>query len=212
MDPANNGAMHRLISVVLTAGFAVACGSGPSSSVTPNAASQNLLVVYTRWVPDTNAVAGPEPRYKPAFTGLTSHDMQRASAAIDSMGTFWVVNVTFTSGGADLFKQLTRANVAACPGDPMTVGSANCAERHLGIWLDLTQRDIDNWDDPTYAARVSQPYDLNCLAHMTATSACPKLLMDAVTLQEIDGGNVQIGVATKQDAASLANTINSAPR
>jgi preprotein translocase subunit SecD len=180
--------------------------------VTPTT-SQSLLVVYTKWVSDPNAVGGPEPGYRPAFTGLTSRDMQRASASIDSMGTFWVVNVTFTSPGAILFSQLTRDNVAACPsGDPISASSANCAERHLGIWLDLTQRDIDNWDDPTYASTVSQLYDLNCLAHVTARAACPKLLMDAVTLQAIDGGNTQIAVATEHDANTLAYAINSAPR
>jgi preprotein translocase subunit SecD len=195
------------------AGLAVACQSGPISSVAPRPTSEGLLVVYTKWVPDANAVAGPEAGYKPALTGLTSHDIKRATASIDSMGTSWVVNVTFTSRGADLFKQLTRDNVAACPsGGGDTIFGTNCAGRHLGVWLDLTQTDIDNWDDPAYAAKVSQPYDLDCLAHMTATSTCPKLLMDAVTLQEIDGGTAQVGVATRQDANSLADAINSASR
>lgn len=197
--------MQRFLSVVFIAGLAVACQTGPISSVTPGATSQSLVVVYTKWIPDTKSVAGPEPGYNPAFTGLTSHDMLRASAAIDAMGTSWVVNVTFTPRGADLFRQLTRDNVAACP-------SGNCAERHLGVWLDLTQRDIDNWDDPTYAGRVSQPYDLNCLANATAKTACPKLLMDAVTLQVIAGGSAQILVATEQDANTLAAAINSASR
>lgn len=205
--------MRRLLSVVWIAFLAVACSSSPTSSVQPTASSHGLLVVYTKWVPDANAVAGPEPGYKPALTGLTSHDIKQASAAIDSMGTSWVVNVAFTSRGADLFQQLTRDNVAACPsGGGDTIIGRNCAGRHLGVWLDLTQADIDNWDDSTYAAKVSQPYDLNCLAHMTATSACPKLLMDAVTLQEIDGGNAQIAVATRQDANTLADAINSASR
>jgi preprotein translocase subunit SecD len=204
--------VQRLFSVVCVAGFALACQSGPATP-TPTA-SQSLLVVYTKWVPDPKAVAGPEPGYKPAFTGLTSHDMRRASAAIDSMGTFWVVDVTFTSRGAQLFKQLTRANVAACPpGDPNNLAGANCAERHLGVWLDLTQADIDNWDDPAYASRVSQPFDLDCLAHMTAATACPKLLTDAVTLQEIDGANTVIGGAfTEASASRVADAINSTSR
>jgi preprotein translocase subunit SecD len=180
--------------------------------VTPTT-SQSLLVVYANWVPDGNAVAGPEPGYKPAFTGLTSHDIQRASAAIDASGTHWVVNVTFTSRGATLFKHLTRDNVAACPtsGGGTSPSSVNCAQRHLGIWLDLTQRDIDNWDDPAYAAIVSQPFDLDCLTHTAAATTCPKLLTNAITLQEIDGGSAEIiSNFTEQTANELANAINSA--
>jgi preprotein translocase subunit SecD len=205
----DNGDVKRLLSVVCIAGLAVACSSSPTSSATPSATSQSLLVVYTKWVPDPNAVAGPEPGSKPAFTGLTSHDIQKASASIDSMGTSWVVYVTFTAHGADLFKQLTRANVAACPGDAMTVSSANCAGRFLTSWINLTQSDIDKWDDAAYADKVSQPFDLTCLAHTTAATACPKLLTNAITLQEIDGGSAMIGgVLTQQTATQLADAIN----
>jgi preprotein translocase subunit SecD len=172
------------------------------------------VVVYTKWVPDSNAGNGPEPGYRPAFTGLTSHDMQKASAAIDSNGTHWVVNITFTSHGVDLFKQLTRANVAACPvGDGGTIGSANCAARYLTNWLNLTQKDIDNWDDPAYADKVSQPFDLDCLALISATIACPKLLTNAITLQEIDGGSAVIsGAFTEASASKVADAINSSFR
>jgi preprotein translocase subunit SecD len=171
------------------------------------------LVVYTKWIPDKNATTGPEPGYRPAFTGLTSHDIQRAVAVIDPNGTTWVINISFTSRGADLFKQLTRANVAACPGDAMTVNSANCAGRYLTNWLNLTQSDIDKWDDAAYADKVSQPFDLACLARMAAATACPKLLTNAITLQEIDGGSAMIGGAlTEQSANTLAAAINSASR
>jgi preprotein translocase subunit SecD len=205
--------VQRLLGVVCIACLAVACSSGPSANVSPSVTptSQSLLVVYATWVPDGTAVAGPEPGYKPALMGLTSHDIQRASAAIDPNGTFWVVNVTFTSRGAALFKQLTRDNVAACPtsGGGTSPSSVHCAERYLGIWLDLTQRDIDNWDDPAYAAKVSQPFDLDCLRHTAAT--CPKLLTNAITLQEIDGGSAEIiSNFTEQTANELANAINSA--
>jgi preprotein translocase subunit SecD len=204
--------MHRILSVVCIAGLAVACSSSPTSGVTPSATSQSLVVVYTKWVPDPNAVAGPEPGYKPTFTGLTSHDIRRASVVADSTGTVWFVSVTFTPSGADLFKRLTRDNVAACPGDARSATSANCAERHLANWLNLTQRDIDNWDDPTYADKVSQTFDLDCLMQgAAAATACPKLLTNAITLQEIDGGSPMIGGAlTKQSANILADAINSA--
>ena len=161
------------------------------------------MVVFTKWVPDRNAGNGPEPGYKPAFTGLTSHDIQRASVGADSTGTLGVVNVTFTPRGAELFKQLTRDSVTACP-------SADCAQRHLAIWLDLTQKDVDSWDDPAFAAKVSQPFDLSCLAHVTAATVCPKLLSNPITLQEIDGGSAQIAAVSKQDANALVDAINSA--
>ena len=169
-------------------------------------------LVYTKWVPDTKVTGGPHPGYKPNFTGLTGDDIQSATAAIDQNGIGWVVNVTFTSAGADIFARLTRDNVAACPGDPNTSASAGCAQRFLTVWLDITQHDIDNWEDPAYAGKVSQNYDTGCLATATPTTTCPKLLVDAVTLQEIDGGNATISggqAGFSQGAANdLATGIN----
>ncbi len=167
-------------------------------------------LIYTKWVPDTKVTGGPEPGYKPQLTGLTGDDISNASATIDSTGVSWVVNVSFTSRGATTFDNLTRDNVAACPGDPNTSASANCAQRHLTIWLDLTQKDIDNWEDPSYAARVSAPYDPGCLAAQTETTVCGKFLTDPITLQEIAGGNAQIsGAFTQTSANDLATGINS---
>jgi preprotein translocase subunit SecD len=167
-------------------------------------------LIYTKWVADAKVTGGPEPGYKPEFTGLTGDDISSATAAIDQNGTQWVVNVSFTSRGADLFDKLTRDNVAACPGDAATSAAANCPARHLAIWLDLTQKDIDNWEVPDYVGKVSQNYDTNCLAHATPTTICPKFLIDAVTLQEIAGGNATIsGNFTQGSANDLATGINS---
>jgi len=167
-------------------------------------------LVYTKWVADTKVTNGPEPGYKPDFTGLTGDDISSASAAIDSTGTSWVVNIGFTSKGATTFDNLTRDNVAACPGDPNTSATANCPQRHLAIWLDLTQKDIDNWEDPTYVSKVQQPYDAACLAAQTETTVCGKLLTDPITIQEIAGGNATIsGSFTQQSANDLATGINS---
>jgi len=99
-------------------------------------------LVYTKWVKDAKVTGGTIPGYKPELTGLTGDDIASASASIDpSSGIGWVVNVNFTSHGSDLFGKLTTANVAACP-DTSTAG--NCPERHLTIWLDLTQNDINH--------------------------------------------------------------------
>jgi len=167
-------------------------------------------LVYTKWVPDDKVTGGPEPGYKPALTGLTGDDISSANAAIDQSGTSWVVNVSFTSHGATTFDNLTRDNVAACPGDPNTSATANCPQRHLTIWLDLTQKDIDQWEDATYVAKVMQPYDPGCLAAQTESTICGKFLTDPITIQEIAGGNATIsGSFTQQSAQDLATGINS---
>jgi preprotein translocase subunit SecD len=162
-------------------------------------------LVYTKWVPDDKVTSGPQPGYKPAFTGLTGDDIQSATAAIDQNGVAWVVNISFTSRGGGLFDTLTRDNIAACPG-----AGTDCPQRHLTIWLDLTQADIDHWEDPAYAGKVSLPYDSACLAAQTPETVCGKFLTDPVTLQEISGGNATIsGSFTQQSANDLATGINS---
>ncbi len=171
-------------------------------------------LVYTTWVPDAKVTGGVQPGYKPQLTGLTGDDISSATAVIDQSGIGWVVNIQFSSHGSDLFGKLTTDNVAACPGDPNTSPAANCAQRHLAIWLDLSPNDISNWDDPTgvYPSKVSENYDTGCLATATPTTVCPKLLVDAVTLQPILGGNAVItgggqGGFTQQAAQDLATGI-----
>jgi preprotein translocase subunit SecD len=167
-------------------------------------------LVYTKWVPDSKVTAGPEPGYKPQLSGLTGDDISSATSTIDPTGTAWVVNISFTSHGATTFDNLTRDNVAACPGDVNTVASANCPQRHLAIWLDLTQTDIDHWEDPSYVAKVSTNYDPACLATQTADVVCGKFLTDPITIQEIAGGNAVIqGAFTQSSANDLATGINS---
>ena len=167
-------------------------------------------LVYTKWVPDTKVTGGPQPGYRPQLTGLTGDDISSATSSIDQTGTSWVVNVSFTSAGATKFDNLTRDNVNACPGDPNTVASANCPQRHLTIWLDLTQQDIDNWEDASYVAKVMQQYDPQCLATQAQGTVCGKFLTDPITLQEIAGGQATIsGSFTQQSAQDLATGINS---
>jgi preprotein translocase subunit SecD len=162
-------------------------------------------LVYTKWVVDAKSTSGPFPGYKPALTGLTGDDIQSASAGLSSDNLTWVVNISFTSAGSTLFDTLTRANVAACQIDS-TTGTA-CPGRYLTIWLDLTQADIDNWDNPTTQAQLLTPYDAACLPSATVT--CGKMLVDPVTDSEIAGGQAQIsGSFTQQQANDLATGIN----
>lgn len=215
---ANNPDLKRTLTIVCLAALAVACQSNSVSTVTPSPTVntptlRSPLLVFTKWVPDPNVSNGPQPGFKPAFTGLTAHDIQTANAVINTTGTDWIVDVSFTSRGAELFKQLTRDSVAACPDGSTSAGSDKCAQRHLGIWLDLTQADIDNWADPAYAAKISQPFDLDCLTRLPAASACAKLVTDPVVLQEIDGGQLAIADGSnEQRAKGLAEAITALPR
>ena len=206
----------RLKGVVIGLGLLLAaCDSGPVSTVshpaTPSPTSSvSALLVFTTWVPDSKVLNGPEPGYRPAFSGLTGHDVQAAAPMLDGSGVTWMLKVTFTPSGSTLFAKLTHDNVNACTGDPNGGPSANCAQRHLGLWLDLTQQDIDTWENPTYAGKVSQPFDLPCLAQSSPATTCSKFVSDPVTLAEIDTGIAAIGCDCTQKAASdLAAAINS---
>jgi len=207
----------RLTRVVVgIAVLLVACDSGPASSVNQRAtpsptSSVSALLVFTTWVPDSKVTTGPEPGYKPAFSGLTGHDLVAARAVLDGTGSVWLLNVTFTPAGSKLFAKLTHDNVSACAGDPNAGPNASCAQRHLGMWLDLTQHDIDSWEDAAYVATVSQTFDLACLAQPPAATTCAKFVSDPITLAEIDGGMAEIGCAcTQQGASALAAAINAA--
>ena len=188
------------------------CGpvAAGDTSPTPIYTTTVALLVFTPWVPDQAVNNVPEPGYKPALSGLTGRDVRHAAALPDATGTGWLVDVTFTPNGRTLFDELTRATVAACAGDPKTGAGAVCAQRHLAMWLDLSQADISSWDDPTYVAKVTLPYDLACLARHSAGVVCPKFISDPITLEEISGGEAAIGIASsRQGAADLAAAINS---
>jgi preprotein translocase subunit SecD len=201
--------MKPIIAVAAGAILLAACGSSPLAQV--RSSPPAVLLVYTTWVADGQVTNGPEPGYRPALSGLTGHDIQSASAALDPTGTTWVININFTQRGAKLFADLTRGNVAACPGDANVDASAVCAQRHLGIWLDLTQADIDSWGSRTYVATVSQPFDLGCLKRASVSTLCPKFVSDPITIEVIAGGAAQLsGNFTQQTANDLAGAINAA--
>ncbi|HXC75852.1 MAG TPA: hypothetical protein VNU19_02265 [Candidatus Acidoferrum sp.] len=169
---------------------------GATSSTTTRVSSS---LVYTKWVVDANVTGGPEVGFKPSLTGLSGGDIQTVTARNDTSTSpgGWLVDITFTSRGRDLFDALTRDNVAACPGDATVDSKANCAQRHLALWLGLTQADIDRWEDATYVDAVSQPW-----------GSGGKLLGDLLTLEEINSGEVLItGNFTQSDAQDLVAAI-----
>ncbi len=183
-----------LIVGALLLGFVALVVWGPTSSSSTRVSSS---LVYTKWVADANVISGPEVGYKPSMIGLGGNDVASVTASSDASSGGWTVNITFTPRGRDLFATSTRDNVAACPGDPATDAKATCPERHLTMWLGLTQADIDRWDDVAVNSAVSKPWDSG-----------GKLLADLFTIQEIDGGDVAIsGNFTQTDAQDLVAAI-----
>jgi hypothetical protein len=161
-------------------------------------------IVYAKWVKDGNVIGGAKNGYRPQLTGVTGREIVRAAANRSSFGSGWVVDITFTPRGRQLFAELTRENVAACPGDPATNPAARCSERYLGIWMGLTQKDVDRWEEPGYANLMSRLW----VSGSTADPR-PKLLSDPITLQEVSGGSVEIsGALTDQEAQQLARAVN----
>jgi hypothetical protein len=179
---------------------------GAGSAGTSGQVSNEL--VYTTWVADAKVTGGPEPGFKPALTELTGQHVTSATAFQDPSDSSWNLDLVFDPRGTQLLSDLTRANVAACPGDSNTDVKAQCAERYLTLWLGLTQADIDNWESLSYAADTSGPLDVGCPARSSPSAVCGKLIVNAITLEQIDGGEVLIGGSfTQTDAEELAKTI-----
>src|SRR5919198_89096 len=171
--------------------------AGVNSARAQEVIGRTTKLVYTTWVPDPKAPAGsPEPGYRPQLSGLTGDMITNATPQLDQNGINWVVAVTFNSQGSDLFGKLTSDNVNACPDSRQ---NPQCPERFLGLWLGLTQEDIDQWDNPEYMAQITRSPDQG-----------GKLLSNVYTIQPIVGGQAQIqGNFTQQSASDLAIGINS---
>ena len=162
----------------------------------PAARAQDVIgktykLVFTKWVADAAVKGGPAPGFKPAFINLGGDQVTGASAATDTNGQ-WIVNLNFNSQGADIFGRETQNAVNACPGD-----TAECAQRHIPAWLDLTQADIDNW--AAVADKVGQTSELG-----------GKLISNPRIISPIPGGQAQIsGGFDINSAKTLATELNS---
>jgi preprotein translocase subunit SecD len=165
--------------------------AGVSSARAIAILGQSAHLDFVTWVPATKATAiGEAPAgYKPKKAGLGSEQVTGATSGLDSNGLQYQVNLSFNSDGASTFGTLTTNAVNSCADD--------CATRHIAIFQDLTQSDIDNWDK--VEAKVALP-----------PSQGGKLLTNPRIIQPIPGGQAQItGNFTQQSASDLAAAINS---
>ena len=167
----------------------------------------SMALVYTTWVADAKVTSGPELGYKPALTEITGKHITSVSAVKESSGDIWDLDLSLDSTGAQLLSAITRDNVAACPGDSRSDPNANCPERYLALWLGLTQSDIDNWEDYYRAQDVSRSLVAGCPAVPSPGSACGKLVINAVTIEQIDGGEVAISGFSQKNAQDIVAAI-----
>jgi preprotein translocase subunit SecD len=133
---------------------------------------QTARLVTTTWVKDASITAGPNVGYRPQITPLTADMLTNASASLDQNGTSWVVNLTYNSQGASILNTLTTKQYNAC-------SQQGCPEQFMTQWLDLSQDDINHWNQRE--PDLYKPYDQG-----------GKLLVDAVTQSVIPAGQMQI--------------------
>jgi preprotein translocase subunit SecD len=133
---------------------------------------QTARLVTTTWVKDPSITVGPNVGYRPQITSLTADMLTNASASLDQNGTSWVVNLTYNSQGASILNTLTTKQYSAC-------SQQGCPEQFMTQWLDLSQDDINHWNERE--PQLYKPYDQS-----------GKLLVDAVTQSVIPAGQMQI--------------------
>lgn len=154
------------------------------------AIGQTAQLITTKWVADPSVTGGPWPGFKPQITNLRSDMVTGANPGAGQNGVGSAVSLTFNSEGANIFSQLTGDAYNACP-------TSDCAQRHIAEWLDLTQDDIDHWNERSQ--QLYRPYDQG-----------GKLLTDPTIQQQISGGQAEItGQFTPDSAKNLATLLNS---
>ena len=165
--------------------------AGVSAAKAQDVIGRTAKLVTTTWVADQSVTGGAEPGFRPKISTLTGDMVKSASASTDQNGIQWVVNVSLDSRGQQIFSDLSTAAVAAC--------QADCPQRHIAEWLDLTPEDVANWQDPSVAGKVSGNVDTG-----------GKMLTNPYVQEAIPGGQVQIsGSFTQASAKDLATLLNS---
>lgn len=156
----------------------------------PGTAAPARLVVTT-WTKDPSFDDSPYPGYRPAMTAFDSSMVTQARVEQTWYGDT-VVQVTFDSRGAEIFRNLTAQALAACP-------RQDCPQRHLTMWIDLTQDDVDHWNQRAH--ELYRPFYRGgkLLTDPAVTSANPGA----------NGSSVQIaGNFNQQQAEDLAHRLN----
>lgn len=170
--------------------------AGVSSDRAQQVIGKTAQLVITTWVADPTVTGGAQPGYRPKLSGINSDSLTSATASLDQNGLNWAVNTTFNGTGSEQYGKITTDAYNSCPTDPN-----GCPTRHITFWLDLTQDDINQWQDAAVANKLSANVN---------SGATGKLLTDPVIINPITGGNGQItGNFTQQQAKDLATLLNS---
>ncbi len=169
-----------IFGVVLLAAAALLAHRTPIAPPVPAPASAPVHLMVTRWVVDPTATSGPHAGYRPEPIGMNESMVSRAAARRADSG--WVVDVTVDQRGTVALTQATAAAASACPAD--------CPERHLAVWSNLTSADIASWSQT--AGALSRPY-----------AAGGKLLTDPLVNEPIRSGQLEITGFTSEHQAEM---------
>ena len=151
-------------------------------------------LVITQWVKDPAVVDGPWPGYRPQISAMQPKMVARVVALLDPNagptpdpnGSVWLVDITLNAEGTRLLGALTKNAVAACSDD--------CPERHIAWWLELSQDDIDHWNE-----RASADY--------RRVDQGGKLVFDPRVGAPITDGTLEVGDYTDQEAHILVRRL-----
>src|SRR5919108_593352 len=172
--------VHAAYTRVMTPRPAPAARPGPGSRPVPG--SDDAADAFESVLQDLLL-----PGYRPEVTPLTS-DMITNAQAVRNPDDDVVVQVRFDSQGTEIFRNVTAQAAAACP-------HQDCPQRHVTMWLDLTQDDVDHWHERAHD--LYRPFYRG-----------GKLLTDPVVTSPISGGSAQIaGDFNQQQADELARRL-----
>jgi hypothetical protein len=183
------GAVVVLLAVLAVVGLGLLAGAPgrtiPASTPPPRPAA----LVITKWVKDPSVVNGPWPGYRPQMVLAYRGTLASVRAARDpGGGNDWVLEFTLDPEGTQVLGSLTKDAVVACSG-------FDCPERHIGNWLDLTQDDVDHWNE-------------RAMSEYRPVSQGGKLISDPYVTVPITNGQGHIqGNFSHQEATDLARRL-----
>ncbi|MBO0744792.1 MAG: protein translocase subunit SecD, partial [Candidatus Dormibacteraeota bacterium] len=150
-------------------------------------------LVLTTWVPDKSITAQPFPGYKPQIVSdFKASDLQSATAALNSSGSGWDVNIQFNQAGGNVFNRVSQQAYSV----GQSQGQSD-PQAFVAFWLDLTQQQIDDWNTvgPTAYGQYGQVHG-------------GQLLTNAFVQQPSSTQTQITGNFTSQSAKNLASLLN----